>query len=931
MFPIRQQVGPLRARASRSCTISPGQWHWLLATSAALTIWLSLPQVAYAEWGDAITPVGTTSDFTLSTAWGDFDHDGDLDIAVGNYRDRNQIYENRSGAFALYWESPDLDPTQSVAWGDMEGDGDLDLAVGNFESPSQVFRNDGGQFVLAWTTADATRRTSTIAWVDWNQDGRLDLAIANGGGFVFPQPNQLFENTGVTFTLAWETPDDEIAITYSMAWGDWDGDGDLDPVFGNRGLDQLYRNTGDDLQLVQTLAGSTFDTVSVAWGDWDGDQDLDLALGNQIDAVDIIQVTPVPNQIYRNEPGGFVEAWRSPELSVTASVAWGDMDGDGDLDLAVGNSFFSDDEEPQGIQLYKNQAATLTLAWHTTGHDTAAQSVAWGDMDNDGDLDLLSGEAFRPNRIYENSANTLWSAQSLPAIEPGRVIDMAWGDSDSDGDLDLAVSESANLRVYTNQEGQFTLDWSLPAADLPPAPFTPIHAKWGDWNGDGQPDLAISIAEQLAVYENTGGNFTRIWQSDAGSSTISSLDWGDWDGDGDLDLAVGRAASPNQVYANLTTGFTPVWAANDSKQTLAVAWGDMDHDGDLDLAVGNGGDLDSSGTTLGDRNQIFENTGGNLIPAWESTDLGQSSSVAWADVDGDGDLDLAVGNWIALGSETAAETNYLYVNTGSSFFARPLPGPIMPTFHVAWGDGDGDGDLDLAVANDGSGGEDKLQLFRNDAGVLNLAWTENNSAVGATTLAWGDADNDGDLDLAAGSYLRANRLYVNHRVSAARLAVNPLVGSIQRPEEPALRITSAAVSGPLIPISYTLRGPELHSVVSVQGYYSLNGGGQWFPATPTPATRLAGLATGTAPIPPATDLPATDFHLFLPVLQGGNRTAFQIAPVPHQFVWDAAQDGLTGDYPTVSFRLDIFSGYGPFVQAKQTIYAPPFALHMPEE
>ncbi|MCB0158241.1 MAG: VCBS repeat-containing protein, partial [Caldilineaceae bacterium] len=93
---------------------------------------------------------------TLSVAWGDWDGDGDLDLALGNDWDApSQVYANDGGTLYLAWEEPPREDdrypyTESVAWGDWDGDGDLDLALGNWGNPSQVYANDGGTLYLAW-------------------------------------------------------------------------------------------------------------------------------------------------------------------------------------------------------------------------------------------------------------------------------------------------------------------------------------------------------------------------------------------------------------------------------------------------------------------------------------------------------------------------------------------------------------------------------------------------------------------------------------------------------------------------------------------------------------------------------------------------------------------------------------------------------------
>ena len=584
-----------------------------------------------------------------------------------------------------------------------------------------------------WSAQQAST-TNSLAWGDVDGDGDLDLAVGNSG-----KPNQLYRNQGGTLTLdpAWNPAPQN---TWKVAWGDVDNDGNLDLAVGNRdGATQLYRNQGGTMTLDSVWNPTPQPTISLAWGDVDGDGDLDLAVAN----------VGNPNQLYRNQSGTLVldSAW-NPTPQLTISLAWGDVDGDGDLDLAVGNS-------GQSNQLYRNQAGTLTLdsAWVPLSQPTT--SVAWGDVDSDGDLDLAVGNYHQASQLYRNQdgalvLDPLWTPAS------NWTSSLAWGDVDGDGDLDLVVGNVLTpSQLYRNQGGILTLDpdWNTVAQST-------YDLAWGDIDSDGDLDLAIGTYGVNQVYRNQASTLARdpVWMPSL--QDTRSLAWGDVDNDGDLDLAVGNKNQPNQLYRNqggtliLDTTWTP-----GAKDTRSLAWGDMDNDGDLDLAVGN----------YAQPNQFYRNQNGTLVldSSWFPV-AHYTNSLAWGDVDGDGDLDLVVGNGdLNLAVGNARTLNQLYRNQGGTLILDSDWNPVaQTTTSLAWGDVDSDGDLDLVVGNK----DTPNQIYRNQDGTLILDTTWNPVSQPTTSVAWGDVDGDGDLDLAVGNGDTSNQLYRNE---SGKLTLDP--------------------------------------------------------------------------------------------------------------------------------------------------------------
>ncbi len=443
-------------------------------------------------------------------------------------------------------------------------------------------------------------------------------------------------------------------------------------------------------------------------------------------------------------------AWSSAEDDRAHSVAWGDYDGDGDLDLAVGTS-----SGPN--RLYRNDRGTLTTGavWSSSEEDNTLD-LAWGDVDGDGDLDLAAGNWGQPVRLYRNDGGVLTTDAVWSSSEVNYAYGVAWGDYDGDGGLDLAVGNWGQNRLYRNDGGALTTNaaWSSTEAD------PTFGVAWGDYDGDGDLDLAAGnacdtdpVCYPNRLYRNDGGVLTAgaVWDSNEADFT-TSVTWGDFDGDGDPDLAVGNGCDsydvcyPNRLYRNDGGTLAPVaiWASAETDFTTSVAWGDADGDGDLDLAVGN---------YRYQPNRLYRNDEGTLTTSevWSSIEEDYSESIAWGDYDGDGDLDLAVGNVYGYNRLYRNGLGTLNASTSWESAEKGL------TESIAWGDYDGDGDLDLAVVNLGASN----WLYRNDGGTLNVnaVWNSTEKDM-AYSVAWGDYDGDGDLDLAVGN-AGPNHLYRN--------------------------------------------------------------------------------------------------------------------------------------------------------------------------
>lgn len=321
-----------------------------------------------------------------------------------------------------------------------------------------------------------------------------------------------------------------------------------------------------------------------------------------------------------------------------------------------------------------------------------------------------------------------------------------WGDFDNDGDLDAVITGlngSSVSAIYRNDSGSFT--------DIG-AGLTPLSAgtaRWGDYDQDGDLDLFMagrdgSNVAQSKLYRNDSGSFTEVATGIAGAR-YSSAAWGDFDNDGDLDLLLlgrngtGNASSFTRIYRNDgNDSFSDLSAGLPGLNFGSVSTGDYDNDGDLDFVL-------SGTTTSGSRfTGIFQNNGDDTftdisagLPQWNN------SSIAWGDYDNDGDLDLLFAGQDGGGTPHTR----IYRNDGSNTFTDIVAG-LTGVFYgsVAWGDVDNDGDLDAIVSGRTQASARITNVYLNNSGTF----TDDGSALTGfdfSRIATGDYDNDGDLDI----------------------------------------------------------------------------------------------------------------------------------------------------------------------------------------
>jgi hypothetical protein len=350
---------------------------------------------------------------------------------------------------------------------------------------------------------------------------------------------------------------------------------------------------------------------------------------------------------------------------MTGGAVAEDFDGDGWIDLYVLQGGLT------ANLLYINQQnGTFAESASARGADHTGlyAGVAAADFDSDGDVDIFISSKDSPHLLLINDGAGFFTTNTTWFTEPtAYATSPSWGDINNDGLLDLALGpwafEYENIWVMENNGAGFTLSQVLFKTSV----FTPVFA---DLNGDRFQDL-VGVADfgQTSWYfNNQSGIFLPAGSSDVENGMGSAV--GDIDNDGDLDLFITSIRDLDGAQSNWgTTGnrlllnngagaFTDITESagvRDGYWGWGATFGDFDNDGDLDLYHVNGWSEDGLLAPAEFNNtpaRLFENLGGNVFnevaAVAGAADTGQGRCVVSFDYDNDGDLDLFIANHLAL-------------------------------------------------------------------------------------------------------------------------------------------------------------------------------------------------------------------------------------------------------------------------------------------
>ena len=439
----------------------------------------------------------------------------------------------------------------------------------------------------------------------------------------------------------------------------------------------------------------------------------------------------------------------------------------------------------------------------------------FADMDADGDQDLFIQEESGRVIHFENTGSAAepdytWRTNSWAGLDTGewyRIVDL-----DQDGDMDILTEERfSHIRYYRNEGTPESPNFVVAVDSLRDATGTPIFADRQniphivDIDCDGLLDLFIGrVTGTITRYESVGNDANNVprfrfvtdrWEDieivgeNVSLHGANTMNFADVDLDGDLDLFWGDFFEAGLLLVrNQGTCGAPSlrseplsWPLNNPVATSgynAPVLLDIDADDDLDMVFGVlGGAFNANGTS---RNNLYlmEQTERGKFEVKSmrylyDLDAGSESIVKMADLDDDGDLDMVVANKIEPTNQKTS-LMFFFENTGTAenaSFEYLETVDLTKTYHQnpAIADLDDDGDLDFLIGK----WNKEVAYFRNDGDAKQYAFTEVDPVYAALTRGQNasptlvDIDNDGDLDLFVGEASGSINHYLNEGTSAA--------------------------------------------------------------------------------------------------------------------------------------------------------------------
>lgn len=679
-----------------------------------------------------VSPISTEFIEAGKIAAADFDGDNDVDVVIFARSDNSSydvLYAENTDGLGSFSEPVVLANTASLIFLnlqvlDIDNDGDMDIAYSSQDNISWLENTDGqATFTDHYLLGDNQGFYS----VDVDGDAISDF-IADFGDDL--RAYKLNADGTLSFLETMNTS----SLNNDFKAGDIDGDGDNDVVtlFENGNTRQIhwYENidglgTFSNRQILFSLPSVS----SFSNSDQKGIEIIDIDNDNQVDVV-TFHTKRNGMSWYKNLGSNVFgpEQIISDQIQTITSIAISDLDNDSAPDILFTDYTLNE------YSWFKNQdgLGDFGSKLSISSYALFINHVDYGDIDGDGDLDLVSS-SHADNKVawYENTngLGDFSNIQQLISTTTDGARDVFA--VDLDGDLDKDVLVSAYLDASTNEyqllwfendgTGTFTTEHIFETTTE-----AILRINYADVDNDGDMDVICGQEDSvLALYKNNGdGTFAPpVIFSEAGFAYLSSLEVADMDGDGDIDV-LASYISDEVIWHENVDGLGDLSVKHiiieDMPSATAISVADIDGDNDNDVLF--------ASRSSDDVGYFLNEDGlGTFGPKVITSEIPQNPNVIYSlDVDGDGDMDM-------ITNSSEGQRFIWFPNDGSASFGDPveISSLIKRISHITSADMDGDGKTDLITS---SYDDDQVAWFRN------LGTLFNNAISGVVRL---DANADG--------------------------------------------------------------------------------------------------------------------------------------------------------------------------------------------
>jgi len=663
------------------------------------------PYISWFENGGGALPTWTRHTIAsdggyMGTIVGDFDGDGDWDVASGNKTGAMHTYWFENDGTGTGWTPHQLpvsgDNVDNMRAHDYNGDGRDDLIIEQYGASDPLFYCPSPADPTGpWPSYQIGVGTG-VSLGDVDKDGDMDV-VTSGKVLLCPadpaQPN-------------WPVmaPDPPPGDSYDKSGvGDIDGDGNPDIVFSEGEGPNVVVAFGPDWSRTTTvfLGNSGMHTLQLADFDSDGDLDIFSAEihGNGrtfvFENADGLGTAWTPHMMSGGDPAGTHNGWIA------------DVNGDGRIDL------LSKHYTGGQITIWYNTLQWALDNWqyiHVSGSHTQTFGLSFGFVDDDQSMDIISGPYW-----YANPGGDMTGSWTQSAAFPSGLHGVLAADVDGDDQADVIGINGTDITWLEATDASAT-SWSEVSIGSVPAASHSLGAQGyrvADIEAGGRPEIVVSSGDGIYYFripaDPAAGAWPRVHVSS--NPTDEGFGVGDIDGDGDLDLAAGLGSPDNvEWYRNPGDG-SPEWPAfsvgdmGGAVWTDRVAIADLNGDGRPDIIA-----TEENGATSGAEAYWWEQPLDPTSGGWPRhliTSRASLNSMDVADMDHDGDID------VILAEHVGPLRVSVFENDGQGQWTEHVVDSGKES-HLGGRVADLDGDGDLDIVSIAYNAPQDVHLWRND-------------------------------------------------------------------------------------------------------------------------------------------------------------------------------------------------------------------------